>query len=242
MHLSLANDDNGPMPLYIEVVTAEAVALASERPNDSDIVPAHRVTLTYDDINELLQAVCERRRAKFFAGREHDTAGVKARKEAEERADQDDHRWRNGLAGLKPPTDSPFDQKLAKAREEYRAEQAGDSLVKQLASDWDAEGMDAVDHYEDAHGSQDEDDSKPDFSRFVTHPNVSDHSPVIKGTLVTVSHVVSLIVDGWTWSDILRAHPELTEDDIRACLAYTVAADEARCAEGMDAERIEAGL
>jgi uncharacterized protein (DUF433 family) len=49
---------------------------------------------------------------------------------------------------------------------------------------------------------------------------------VIKGTWVTVSQVVSLIVDGWSWSDILRTHPELTEDDIRICLAYTVAEEE----------------
>ena len=49
---------------------------------------------------------------------------------------------------------------------------------------------------------------------------------MIKGTWVTVSQVVSLIVDGWTWSDILRTHPELTEDDIRTCLAYTVAEEE----------------
>jgi hypothetical protein len=52
---------------------------------------------------------------------------------------------------------------------------------------------------------------------------VSEDSPVIKGTWVTVSQVVSLIVDGWTWFDILRAHPELSEDDIRTSLAYTVA-------------------
>jgi hypothetical protein len=56
--------------------------------------------------------------------------------------------------------------------------------------------------------------------------NVSEDSPVIRGTWVTVSQVVSLIVDGWAWSDILRTHPELTEDDIRTCLAYTVAEEE----------------
>ena len=55
--------------------------------------------------------------------------------------------------------------------------------------------------------------------------NVSEESPVVKGTWVTVGHVVSLIVDGWTWSDILRAHPELSEDDVRACLSYTVEQD-----------------
>jgi uncharacterized protein (DUF433 family) len=58
--------------------------------------------------------------------------------------------------------------------------------------------------------------------RLLLDPEVSDVSPVIRGTWVTVSHVVSLVVDGWSWADILRAHPELIEDDIRACLAWTV--------------------
>jgi uncharacterized protein (DUF433 family) len=34
------------------------------------------------------------------------------------------------------------------------------------------------------------------------------------------------VVDGWTWADILRAHPELTEEDVRACLAYTIHEEE----------------
>jgi uncharacterized protein (DUF433 family) len=62
--------------------------------------------------------------------------------------------------------------------------------------------------------------------RLVFDENVSETSPVVKGTWVTVGHVVSLIVDGWTWSDILRSHPELTEDDIRTCLAYTAELDD----------------
>jgi uncharacterized protein (DUF433 family) len=63
--------------------------------------------------------------------------------------------------------------------------------------------------------------------RLVFDEEVSDSSPVVKGTWVTVRHVVSLIVDGWTWSDILRTHPELTEDDVRTCLAYTAEQDDA---------------
>jgi len=62
--------------------------------------------------------------------------------------------------------------------------------------------------------------------RLVFDFNVSETSPVVKGTWVTVGHVVSLIVDGWSWSDVLRAHPELTEDDVRTCLAYTVEQDD----------------
>lgn len=62
-------------------------------------------------------------------------------------------------------------------------------------------------------------------TRLAMDANVSESSPVVRGTWVTVDHVVSLIVDGWNWSEILRTHPELTEDDVRACLAYTVEKD-----------------
>lgn len=47
-------------------------------------------------------------------------------------------------------------------------------------------------------------------------------SPVIRGTRITARQIVSLVVDGQTWADILESNPALTEDDIRACLAYTV--------------------
>lgn len=59
--------------------------------------------------------------------------------------------------------------------------------------------------------------------RLVFDFDVSDIFPVVKGTWITVGHVVSEIVDGQTWADILRSHPELTEDDIRLCVAYTMA-------------------
>jgi uncharacterized protein (DUF433 family) len=66
--------------------------------------------------------------------------------------------------------------------------------------------------------------------RLIFDENVSDESPVIRGTWVTVSQVVSLVVDGFTWADILRTHPELTEDDLRVCLAFAheQESDEAR--------------
>ncbi len=64
--------------------------------------------------------------------------------------------------------------------------------------------------------------------RLVYDFDVSDLSPVVKGTWITVSHVVSLIVDGATWADILRSHPELSEADIRMCVAYAVAEEDSR--------------
>jgi uncharacterized protein (DUF433 family) len=71
----------------------------------------------------------------------------------------------------------------------------------------------------------DESQGSQSGSRLAIDRNVSETSPVVRGTWVTVDHVVSLIVEGWSWSDILRTHPELTEDDVRACLAYTVERD-----------------
>ena len=78
--------------------------------------------------------------------------------------------------------------------------------------------------------ADDDDAESADFvclwrDRLVFDPEVSTRSPVVKGTWITVNHVVSLIVDGWAWADILKTHPELTEDDIRACVAYTVEED-----------------
>ena len=67
-----------------------------------------------------------------------------------------------------------------------------------------------------------EDDPGNGSGRLSFDPNISEESPVVRGTWITVNHVVSLIVDGWTWTDILRSHPEMNEDDIRACLAYHV--------------------
>jgi uncharacterized protein (DUF433 family) len=58
--------------------------------------------------------------------------------------------------------------------------------------------------------------------RLVFDAAISDGSPVVQGTWVTVEQVVSMVVDGWSWAEILSALPELTEDDIRACLNYSV--------------------
>jgi uncharacterized protein (DUF433 family) len=71
--------------------------------------------------------------------------------------------------------------------------------------------------------------------RLVFDENVSEDSPVVKGTWVTVAQVVSRIVDGFTWADILRTHPELTEDDLRVCLAFAIEqeSDESRGAYGL---------
>jgi uncharacterized protein (DUF433 family) len=58
--------------------------------------------------------------------------------------------------------------------------------------------------------------------RLVLDRNGSHDAPMVRGTCVSVAQVVSLVIDGWSWDRILGAFPELTPDDIRACLSYSV--------------------
>lgn len=44
--------------------------------------------------------------------------------------------------------------------------------------------------------------------------------PVIKGTRIAVELVIALLAQGWTREQILESYPNLTVEDIRACLAY----------------------
>lgn len=44
--------------------------------------------------------------------------------------------------------------------------------------------------------------------------------PVVKGTRIAVEMVVDLLAAGWTHQQILDSYPTLTEEDVRACLAY----------------------
>ena len=44
-------------------------------------------------------------------------------------------------------------------------------------------------------------------TRLAFDPNVSDHSPVVRGTWITAGQVVSLIVDGLSWDDSSATTP-----------------------------------
>jgi uncharacterized protein (DUF433 family) len=50
--------------------------------------------------------------------------------------------------------------------------------------------------------------------------------PCIRGLRIAVSDVLGWLAAGMTHAEIIAEYPELTEDDIRACLAY--AADRER--------------
>ena len=56
--------------------------------------------------------------------------------------------------------------------------------------------------------------------RIVVDPRVLTGKPVVRGTRISVELVVDLLAAGWSHTQILDSYPHLSEDDIRACLAY----------------------
>jgi uncharacterized protein (DUF433 family) len=57
-------------------------------------------------------------------------------------------------------------------------------------------------------------------------PGKRSGQPTIRGTRMTVSDVLSYLAAGMSHGEILADFPDLTEEDIRACLSY--AADRER--------------
>jgi uncharacterized protein (DUF433 family) len=56
--------------------------------------------------------------------------------------------------------------------------------------------------------------------RITVDPKVLVGKPVVKGTRIAVELIVDLLAAGWTHNQILQSYPNMTPDDIRACLAY----------------------
>ena len=62
--------------------------------------------------------------------------------------------------------------------------------------------------------------------RVIVNPAVRSGKPCIKGTRITVYDVLEYLASDMSEAEILRDFPDLTGDDIRACLAF--AADRER--------------
>jgi len=61
------------------------------------------------------------------------------------------------------------------------------------------------------------------LKRIAIDSKVMAGKPVIKGTRLTVEHILRELAGGMTASDLLDAHPRLTPEDIRAACAYAAA-------------------
>ena len=64
------------------------------------------------------------------------------------------------------------------------------------------------------------------LSRITIDPEVRFGKPCVRGTRLTVGDVLSYLASGMTEDEILADFPQLTRNDIRACLAF--AADRER--------------
>jgi uncharacterized protein (DUF433 family) len=61
-----------------------------------------------------------------------------------------------------------------------------------------------------------------DYSGIITlEPGKRGGKPCVRGLRITVYDVLEQLASGMTREEILQAFPYLTEQDIRACLAFT---------------------
>jgi uncharacterized protein (DUF433 family) len=56
--------------------------------------------------------------------------------------------------------------------------------------------------------------------RIIADPRILAGKPVVKGTRIAVDLVLEELAQNPAIDELLAAHPDLTRDDVRACLAY----------------------
>ncbi len=58
------------------------------------------------------------------------------------------------------------------------------------------------------------------MDRISIDPNVRFGKPCVRGTRLTVGDILGYLAGGMSETDLLSDFPQLTQDDIRACLTY----------------------
>ena len=58
------------------------------------------------------------------------------------------------------------------------------------------------------------------LNRISTNPNIMQGKPVIKGTRIPVYIVLNLMTGGLKREEVLKEYPDLTKEDVLACLEY----------------------
>lgn len=62
------------------------------------------------------------------------------------------------------------------------------------------------------------------IERIAVNPRVHFGKPCVAGTRITVQSVLELLNEGMSFDEIIQNYyPELTTDDIRACIEYAIA-------------------
>ena len=70
-------------------------------------------------------------------------------------------------------------------------------------------------------------------SRITIEPGKRGGRPCVRGLRITVYDILGWLASGMSEADILRDHPDLEQEDIRACLEF--AADRERRVSTVDA-------
>ncbi|HEY4611776.1 MAG TPA: DUF433 domain-containing protein [Bacteroidota bacterium] len=58
--------------------------------------------------------------------------------------------------------------------------------------------------------------------RITIDKNICHGKPCIKGTRIMVTNILSLIAGGYDIQKVLAYYPDLTEEDVKAALEYTI--------------------
>jgi uncharacterized protein (DUF433 family) len=58
------------------------------------------------------------------------------------------------------------------------------------------------------------------LERIIIDPKIMTGKPIIKGTRLTVQHILKLLAQGITTEEILGEYNRLTKEDIFACLIF----------------------
>lgn len=53
-----------------------------------------------------------------------------------------------------------------------------------------------------------------------TNDNILLGKPVVKGTRISIEHIIKLLASGWTESQVLENYPRLTKESLQAVFAY----------------------
>ncbi len=58
------------------------------------------------------------------------------------------------------------------------------------------------------------------MNRVSVNPDICNGLPVVSGTRIAVKTILGFLAAGDSWDDILKEYPNLSAEDIRACLQY----------------------
>ena len=58
------------------------------------------------------------------------------------------------------------------------------------------------------------------LNRITHNPAILTGKPVVRGMRISVEQVIKMLARGISHGDIIKEHPLLEEDDIKACLLY----------------------